>query len=181
MSEELFGNAIKLTRKDFDIKEDGVHINNHSLDNVDGCLIIYAPWCPHCQSKDTPVNNAINIMKEFKINDYKIAVANGDDPEMRDVLMKINCAGFPSFYHILCKNKEGTKVTKVVEMTNEGEGRKLISDIIQLGNENTQSGGTCGLSGGRSEEDEEDEEYDEDEDEEEEDEDEDVADLPDTI
>lgn len=103
----LFDKALVLTRKDFSIENGKVSIKNKNF--KDGCLLIYAPWCPHCVNKNDTINRLSEYVKK-NYSDYMIAVANGDDPEMRDILKELKQSGFPTFYHLRCQNSDKTKL-----------------------------------------------------------------------
>ena len=124
MSDNLFKKAIQLKRKDFKITSTGVEIINKEFKNVEGgCLLIYAPWCPHCINKNDLINNLSDFVKT-NYKGYKIAVASGDDKEMEDILKKLNQNGFPTFYHLKCYSNNPEKVD-VIEFGQAG--RDLIN------------------------------------------------------
>lgn len=121
----MFEKAIHLTGKDFEIKGNEVLVKHHLFDNVDGCVMIYAPWCPHCQIKDENISKMADYMNKNFPN-YKIAVANGDSEDMSKIKDVLKLEGFPSFYHISCKDKGGNNVTNIVGKF-DNEGYKLLS------------------------------------------------------
>ena len=116
-------NVIKLHAKDFKIVGSGVEVTNDAFKNSDGCVLIYAPWCPHCVSKEhwyTEMAKHINS----RFSDYKIGVADGSSEDMKQIIKALNLEGFPTFYHILCTNKNKSLV---LEFTDAG---RALTDLV---------------------------------------------------
>ena len=117
----MFDNALHLTRKDFDIKNNVVYVNKH-FNDMDGSVMVYAPWCPHCQMKDKSISKMADYMKKNNEN-YKVAVVDGNTPDMKDVLTALKCEGYPTFYHV-------TNTDKGSEMLSFGDADKKLLDMF---------------------------------------------------
>ena len=112
----LFKDALHLTRKDFKIDGNDVIVTNPNFNQKNGCLMIYAPWCPHCQMKDDFINN-FSLDNTIKDENFKIAVADGNQPDMADITEKLGLKGFPTFYYVIC-NEEGNLMKEFDEKGN---------------------------------------------------------------
>jgi len=106
-------NVINLTGKDFKILDGKKHVEviNKEIAGKDGCFMIYAPWCPHCQDKEQTITKLCKMINPDKSLNFKVGVANGDSPDMRDVVRALGLEGFPTFYHISCTNGGKSIVT----------------------------------------------------------------------
>ena len=105
-----------LTRKDFKIVNGKVELVNKKL--KEGCVMIYANWCPHCVSKEERMSNFAHFIKEKTDIDYNIGVVEGDTPEMKDVKNALGFAGYPTFYDVFCINNK-SDVIEMSEATKE--------------------------------------------------------------
>ncbi len=133
-NDKLFSNAIHLTRDNFVIQKNGeVHVKHSQFDENNGCVMIYAPWCPHCQMKDKLINKMSDYVLDHKNKDlkFKVAVADGNEADMKDVLMSLGLQGYPTFYHVVCNGKDGSKL---VEFTKEGDD--MIDSFVEYFSEN---------------------------------------------
>ena len=120
---KLFKNAIHLTPKDFEIKNGKVYLTNAKLKGKNGCLMIYANWCGFCIGKDKIINSIANYLRNHNINDYFIAVIDGDNDDMKDVKDALSLEGYPKFFHVVCNINNNNE--SVVMQFGE-EGQKLI-------------------------------------------------------
>ena len=128
---DLFSNpsVIKLQAKDFKVSDsvDKVEVVNKKFKNVDGCVLIYAPWCPHCVSKEQWYTKMAEFIND-RYKDYKIGVADGSSEDMKPIIKALNLNGFPTFYHISCTNSDKSYV---YEFTDAGrELTELFSENL---------------------------------------------------
>jgi len=73
------GELIKeLIKKDFDIKKSKVSLNPKITEGLNGILIIYAPWCEHCNLSRSMWVNLAKIFK-YKFNFYALNTYNFKD------------------------------------------------------------------------------------------------------
>lgn len=77
----------KLTIKD---------INNPNFKNLNGFLVIYAPWCSHCKKQES---TWYTINREFKYI-YPVFVLNGNLKQNEPLLKKLDITHFPTIFTI---------------------------------------------------------------------------------
>ena len=94
--------VINLTGKDFKVTGNKVEVINPKIAGKDGCFMIYAPWCPHCQDKEHAMTKLCKMINPNESLNFKVGVANGDSPDMANVVKALGLEGFPTFYHISC-------------------------------------------------------------------------------
>ena len=122
----MFENAkvIVLKREDLEIVEGKVKIINKQLVNKDGCLMLYAHWCGHCQNKEELMNKLGAKYNNEKWK-YYIAVINGAGDEMSDIKSALKLEGFPTFYSIVCTSN-GTYIREM-----ESDAKKLLNMLFE--------------------------------------------------
>lgn len=108
--------VVELNAKDFTISGNQVTCN-HPEFKKDGCIMIYAPWCPHCQDKTSLIKFIDKYLKYHPELEFKIGVVNGDDPQNQPLTKALGLQGFPTFYHLTCKSGSNTVVS---EFTSSG-------------------------------------------------------------
>ena len=109
----MFENSVitQLTVKDFDINGNQVSISNPKFKNKDGCIMIYAPWCPHCRDAEELINYIDKIFKQHPDLGMNIGVVNGSDNINQKLVQALGLQGFPSYYHVVCQSGKISKFT----------------------------------------------------------------------
>jgi len=112
----------ELVKKDFKIEKNKVFLNKKLTDGLNGILVIYAPWCDHCQlSKDMWENLARLFKYKFKI--YALNTYNFRDNN-QDLTMPLDVHIYPE-YKFVKKNGE------IVNYTDEKTESEIIKFIIK--------------------------------------------------
>ena len=104
--------VIKLTDKDFRITPKGVKLTHQQFKFCDGYVMIYAPWCPHCQHKvelwsylgkqfNEPIERSkvkhSKVEPNYAGEKFRIAVINSEDPKASKVVSALNVSAIPRF------------------------------------------------------------------------------------
>ena len=98
------GELIKeLIKKDFDIKKSKVSLNPKITEGLNGILIIYAPWCEHCNLSRSMWVNLAKIFK-YKFNFYALNTYNFRDNN-QDMTLPLDITIYPA-YKFVRKNGE---------------------------------------------------------------------------
>lgn len=105
MDEDLFKNTsvIKLHDKDFKYDGDEVQLKHNAFKNKDGYVMIYAPWCPYCQSKVdfwSYMGKKFNV-GEHKSENFRIGVINATDPNAQEIVQRLHVSAIPRFVHVI--------------------------------------------------------------------------------
>lgn len=102
-------NVIELTNKDFAVDHLGrMKVIHRAFSGKDGIIMFYAPWCPHCNSKETK-----DLWKSLALamgSSFPVAAVNCTNKAGRNdkVAEKAGVRGFPT---IKLVTRNGTMVT----------------------------------------------------------------------
>lgn len=91
--------VFKLTDKDF--KDDKV--KSSKFKNKYGYIMFYAPWCPHCQSKEhfwSYLGNQFNHNPEYKKINFRIGAVDVTDPKSKKISDRLGINAIPRFMHV---------------------------------------------------------------------------------
>lgn len=114
-------NIVKeLVKNDFNITKDSIKLNKNITSNLNGIIVIYAPWCETCNmTKDLWEN--IAILFKYKFNIYAINAYNFDDNN-QDLTLPLDVRIYPSYKFV---NKNG-EISTFNGKINESELVKYI-------------------------------------------------------
>lgn len=111
-------NIFELTKKDF-IIDDKIKLKKDFYNDINGIIIVYAPWCSHCVLSKEMWENLSNLFK-YKFNFYAVNTYNFDGKN-QDLVKPLNITIYPT-YILIDKNGELKKY----------EGSKTENDFIKL-------------------------------------------------
>lgn len=90
----------ELKYKDFKIKNKKLIIKHKDFKNKNGMIILYAPWCGHCQKiKD----DVIELNLHYK-NLFPIATINAENLKNEKLLKHLNYEYYPTIFTTNKKN-----------------------------------------------------------------------------
>ena len=128
--ENIYGKKegiIELKKSNFEISKNKkkIYLNENILDNLNGLIIVYAPWCSHCVlSKDMWIN--FSDLFRYKFNIFALNTYNYDDKN-QDLVTLLDVHIYPSYITI---NKDG-KLKKYNGRKNEDAFLKYILKNIE--------------------------------------------------
>ena len=91
-------NVKELIKDDFEIKNKKLKLKEDYTKDLNGLLIIYAPWCTHCILSKEMWENFANMFM-YKFNIYAYNTYNYDDKN-QDLLLDFNIKYYPSYKFI---------------------------------------------------------------------------------
>ncbi len=119
MNSSLFqkSDVIKLKDKDFKITQSlnggaQVKLKHKDIKNKDGYVMIFASWCPHCQSKEqfwSYLATKLNKDPTFAKENFRICIIDSQDPASEKVVQALEVGPIPKFMHIICDPKNPTE------------------------------------------------------------------------
>lgn len=88
---------LELTSKDFNY-EKKITVKNQIFKNRNGLIVIYAPWCVHCQNM---VQDYIELGNLFK-NKFILSAINSEDIENfnDELIRQLHVKEFPTFKYV---------------------------------------------------------------------------------
>ena len=105
----------------------------------DGILKVYAPWCPHCQSKVECLNKLAELLKS---QDITIYVIDSEDNPIFAKHFANKIQGFPTFLEVTpdgyigdrVKNKKGESVYSVPDIVSAlcGHNKDVCKYIVDM-------------------------------------------------
>lgn len=91
-------NVKELIKDNFDISSKKLKLKKEFTKDLNGLLIIYAPWCTHCVLSKEMWENLANMFT-YKFNIYAYNTYNYDDKN-QDLLLDFNIKYYPSYKFI---------------------------------------------------------------------------------
>jgi len=103
----------ELIKNNFNIKKDQISIKKKLTNNLNGILVVYAPWCETCMISIQMWNSLANLFK-YKFNIYAVNAYNFDDNN-QDLTLPLNVSIYPSYKFIKKDGKIMDFKSKVME------------------------------------------------------------------
>lgn len=98
------GESVKeLVKKDFKIDKKKVYLKQGLTEGLNGILVIYAPWCDHCQLTKEMWQNIARLFK-YKFKIYALNTYNFRDNN-QDMTLPLDVTIYPA-YKFVRKNGE---------------------------------------------------------------------------
>jgi len=98
------GESVKeLVKKDFKIDKKKVYLKQGLTEGLNGILVIYAPWCDHCQLTKEMWQNIARLFK-YKFKIYALNTYNFRDNN-QDMTLPLDITIYPA-YKFVRKNGE---------------------------------------------------------------------------
>ena len=111
--------VIELIKDNFIIKKNSIELNKLMTENLNGILVIYAPWCETCIMAKPMWENLANLFK-YKFNIYAVNSYNFD-ANNQDLTIPLNVRIYPT-YKFITKNGE----------IKDYNGKVIESEIIKF-------------------------------------------------
>ena len=96
-------NVLELINKNFLINKKKITIENNITKDLNGILIIYAPWCTHCVLSKNMWENLADLFK-YKFNIYALNTYNYREKN-QNLVLPLNIKVYPTYKFVL-KNGE---------------------------------------------------------------------------
>lgn len=93
----------ELVKKDFKIDKKKVYLKQGLTEGLNGILVIYAPWCDHCQLTKEMWQNIARLFK-YKFKIYALNTYNFRDNN-QDMTLPLDVTIYPA-YKFVRKNGE---------------------------------------------------------------------------
>jgi len=117
------GESVKeLVKKDFKIDKKKVYLKQGLTEGLNGILVIYAPWCDHCQLTKEMWQNIARLFK-YKFKIYALNTYNFRDNN-QDMTLPLDVTIYPA-YKFVRKNGE------VLNYDAEGSEPEVMKFIIK--------------------------------------------------
>ena len=88
----------ELIKKDFTIKNNKVKLNPEYTNNLNGILVVYAPWCENCVMSKSMWENLATLFK-YKFNIYALNAYNFED-DNQFLMLPLNVSVYPEYKFI---------------------------------------------------------------------------------
>ncbi len=116
------------------VKEQHIKQNGGMLTDYPSIIMVYAPWCGHCQGV---VPTYLNLAKALD-GHFPVLAVNSDDPHNEDFLKANNIRGFPTM--LFADDIDGNRSIKEIDMRDTSRDLKgFVDKICML----TGSGENC--------------------------------------
>ena len=123
-----------------ELNDDAFTFNKHNrLNHLEfkgryGYIMIYAPWCIHCQTNEefwSYLGYQFNKNPDFADQQFRIGIINSEDPKAKKIIQLLEVSGFPRIMHVL---SDGTLVDyKGYDLSPQS----LIREVCDLSKDNT--------------------------------------------
>ncbi len=106
-------NVKELIKNDFNITNKNIELNKIHTDNLNGILVVYAPWCETCVMSKPMWENLASLFK-YKFNIYAVNSYNFDDNN-QDLTLPLNVETYPSYKFITKSGQIKDYSGKIIE------------------------------------------------------------------
>jgi thiol-disulfide isomerase/thioredoxin len=129
--------VLELTGKDFKIEGKYVKVINSSFRGINGLIMAYAPWCPHCLDMVEPL---LYLGDELKGHEFKLGAINSDNNSNKEICSALGVSGFPTLYGV---NTKG--FLKELEVSGSRSNDNLLLAICNMtkNDENEENSYCC--------------------------------------
>jgi len=107
----------ELSKKDFKISKKEITLNPELTENLNGIIIIYAPWCTHCVLSKPMWENLAQLFK-YK---FKFYAVNTYNYKSQNEKIPLDVRSYPMYFFV---DKEGNLVSQ--DLATENEITKFI-------------------------------------------------------
>lgn len=93
--------VIELSSSDFK----GKTLINKAFNGVEGFIMIFAPWCPHCRKHESMITNLAQVYNYDYIKaGFRVGIINTDESKCQEICTKLEVGPIPTFKWV---NKQG--------------------------------------------------------------------------
>jgi thiol-disulfide isomerase/thioredoxin len=135
--------VVCLKDDDFIIKDGVVKVVNPLFAGKNGYIMFFAPWCPHCRSKEdfwSYLGSQFNENPEYQSENFQIGSVDCDDDETGQVCRSLEIGPIPKFFHVYSESPRSAEADLIPY-----EGEMTIESLLGGACERSSDKGICNL------------------------------------